>query len=317
VREVFHIHGILMDTEAGLKIVRLFEAIDQDSSGVITKDELEHALRRSSLLQQAASARRQADEEERRAEEEATAEARRKAAEEAARARAKAVTPPKPEAKNAFLATKEALKQKEIERAESAKRAEDEEIVAVKKCGDGGQGAVHELPEENEDCLVLRFALPFAGLDHEKAKLDLLDNFRCLGGQEAHLERLKVDFREGSTIAEVRGPLSHIAGLRALPLENMKLLGREVIPPEYAVVVMPNKEPTSPHLLMQKDDAQMPTSDKFDPYIEEVFNALDRQRDGSVRKVELYHAMNVDPFVREAFGLKGGRQLQVSDHRFE
>eukprot|EP00931_Biecheleriopsis_adriatica_P109011 TRINITY_DN8327_c0_g5_i1.p1 TRINITY_DN8327_c0_g5~~TRINITY_DN8327_c0_g5_i1.p1 ORF type:complete len:2069 (-),score=443.97 TRINITY_DN8327_c0_g5_i1:251-6457(-) len=83
-----------------------------------------------------------------------------------------------------------------------------------------------DLGEVQQEAFQLYFAtLKLDEVDQTALKEELLNGFQTLGVKQEQLLRLEISFREGSIIADVRGPLSIIQELQAKPLDSLQLLG--------------------------------------------------------------------------------------------
>jgi len=80
--------------------------------------------------------------------------------------------------------------------------------------------------EKGEKLTELFFAHPFPAVsEHDSYKSELLKGLTGIGMKDEHAKRLRVDLREGSTIAEIFGPSKLKADMQVLPLRNMKMRG--------------------------------------------------------------------------------------------
>lgn len=77
-------------------------------------------------------------------------------------------------------------------------------------------------PEEGID---MTFEMPFKDLeDHAAFKTEILDALTKAGADRQDLlAKIKIKLREGSVVAELRGPAASIGALRRLPLESLEL----------------------------------------------------------------------------------------------
>ncbi|CAE8595424.1 unnamed protein product [Polarella glacialis] len=104
------------------------------------------------------------------------------------------------------------------------------------------------LPESDDDDAPL--SLHFQGLDFKKVdkvafKNELLDGFRSVGYPEERMSKLQITLREGSVIADIRGPLECLEYLKVMPLSSIQVMG------SWAFVKLPGLQgtalPRKPH----------------------------------------------------------------------
>jgi len=86
-----------------------------------------------------------------------------------------------------------------------------------------------------DDLVELRFRAPFEKIDQEQFKSDLIDELQELGTPMPTLKKLRIRLREGSVIAEIRGPIAAVNEVRVLPLTKVKVMG-------YMAEVLPRRE---------------------------------------------------------------------------
>jgi len=76
-----------------------------------------------------------------------------------------------------------------------------------------------------EDLLELYFLIPYHTIDHDMFKTKLWEGLKYLGARPSTLAKVRCTLREGSTIAELRGPPPAIAELKALRLPGLIIMG--------------------------------------------------------------------------------------------
>jgi len=102
-----------------------------------------------------------------------------------------------------------------------------------------------------EDVVELRFCAPFHKIDHTQFTCDLLDELKGMGTTMPTLQKLRVRLREGSVIAEIRGPTAAVNEVRVLPLTTLKVMG-------YEAEVLPRRDASEPALAGSSSDAPPP-----------------------------------------------------------
>ncbi|CAE8721006.1 unnamed protein product, partial [Polarella glacialis] len=95
---------------------------------------------------------------------------------------------------------------------------------------------VSMLPEDEAPLSLHFHELDFKKVDHAAFRDELLDGFRSLGYPEEKVTKLHVTLREGSVIADIRGPLDCLQHLKAMPMNSLQVMG------SWAVVRMPGME---------------------------------------------------------------------------
>ncbi|CAE8588964.1 unnamed protein product, partial [Polarella glacialis] len=95
---------------------------------------------------------------------------------------------------------------------------------------------VSMLPEDEAPLSLHFHELDFKKVDHTAFRDELLDGFRSLGYPEEKVTKLHVTLREGSVIADIRGPLDCLQHLKAMPMNSLQVMG------SWAVVRMPGME---------------------------------------------------------------------------
>jgi tetratricopeptide (TPR) repeat protein len=70
----------------------------------------------------------------------------------------------------------------------------------------------------------MTFDIPFKEVEDQAAfKTDILDALTKAGADPSFLAKIKIKLREGSVVAELRGPAASVGSLRRLPLESLEL----------------------------------------------------------------------------------------------
>ncbi|CAE8593971.1 unnamed protein product [Polarella glacialis] len=98
------------------------------------------------------------------------------------------------------------------------------------------------LPESDDDDapLSLHFqCLDFKKVDKVAFKNELLDGFRSVGYPEERMSKLQITLREGSVIADIRGPLECLEYLKVMPLSSIQVMG------SWAFVKLPGLQGTA------------------------------------------------------------------------